>query len=115
MKRPVLIAALAATAATSALAQGPIGTLERGTFACELPGNAAGRVGLEQPAAGFAIIGASRYSSPQGDGTYLRRGDLVTFTGGPRSGEAYSVISPGFLRRIENGRPGTLRCVLRRD
>lgn len=115
MKGPALLAALAAAAATSASAQGPIGTLERGTFMCELPGNAAGRAGIDQPEAGFSIIGASRYSTPRGDGTYLRRGDLVTFTSGPRSGEAYTVISPGFLRRMENGRPGALRCVLRRD
>lgn len=115
MKGPVLIAALAAMAATSVSAQGPVGTLERGAFTCERPGHAAGRAGIEQPDAGFSIIGASRYSSPQGDGTYLRRGDIVTFTSGPRSGEAYAVISPGFLRRIENGVPGALRCVLRRS
>ena len=113
MKGSIFITALAAMAAASASAQGPIGTLERGTFTCELPGDAAGRAGIEQPDAGFSIIGASRYSSPQGKGTYLRRGDVVTLTGGPRSGEAYAVISPGFLRKIENGQPGTLRCVLR--
>jgi len=110
-----LIAVLAAVAVASTSSQGPIGTLERGTFACELPGNAAGRAGIAQPDARFSIIGASRYSSPQGDGTYLRRGDVVTLTSGPRSGERYAVISPRFLRRVENGRPGPLRCVLRRN
>lgn len=114
MKGFSILVAGAALAATSAAAQGPIGILERGTFACELPGNAGTRAGVTQPGAGFTILSASRYSSPQGDGTYLRRGDVVTLTSGPRSGESYAVISSGFLRRIENGQPGKLRCVLER-
>ncbi len=104
----VLIAAFAASAAP---AQGPIGTLERGAYACELPGDAAGKAGIAKPEANFTIIGASRYSSAQGRGTYLRRGNLVTFTSGPRSGESYAVISTAFLRQMENGQPGELRCI----
>ncbi len=111
MKGFPTFALLAAFAAAPALAQGPIGTLERGVYVCELPGDASGKAGIAQPDANFTIIGASRYSSVQGRGTYLRRGDVVTFTSGPRSGEAYAVISPAFLRRMENGRPGELRCV----
>jgi len=112
MKGLPAIAMLTALSAASASAQGPIGTLERGTYTCELPGDAGGRAGVAQPDAQLTIIGASRYDSPQGSGTYLRRGDVVMLTSGPRSGESYAVVSPAFLRRIEDGKPGKLRCVL---
>lgn len=114
MKGLSILAIAAALVATSATAQGPIGVLERGSFSCELPGDAAGRAGVVKPNAGFSILSASRYTSPQGGGTYLRRGDVVMLTSGPRSGESYAVISPGFLRKIEGGSPGKLRCVLQR-
>jgi len=114
MKGLLILAFAAASIAAPAAAQGPIGTVERGAYTCELPGDAAGRAGAEQPDARFTIVEDSRYSSPQGNGTYLRRGNTVTLTSGPRSGESYAVVSPGFLRRIEDGKPGKLRCVLRR-
>jgi len=111
MKRIHLSIALAALVAAPASGQGAIGTVERGGYVCELPGDAAGRAGIEQPDRGFSIESASRYSSPQGAGTYLRRGDTLTFTSGPRQSESYAVISTAFLRKIENGQPGRLRCV----
>lgn len=111
MKELFLLGLVAAAAAAPSAAQGPIGTLERGSYSCELPGDASREAGIAKPEADFRIIGASRYSSAQGRGTYLRRGDVVTFTSGPRSGEAYAVISPAFLRRLVDGRPGELRCV----
>lgn len=101
----------AAPAGAQSVPQGQIGTIERGNYTCELPGDASGSVGVPQPDAGFTIENASRYSAAQGGGTYLRRGDTVTLTSGPRQGESYRVISPTFLRRIENGQPGRLRCV----
>ncbi|HEU4650225.1 MAG TPA: hypothetical protein VFS49_02315 [Croceibacterium sp.] len=103
---------LAAALASPALAQGAIGTVARGTFACELPGDAAGQAGIAQPERNITIESASRYSSPQGSGSYLRRGDTLTLTSGPRQGESYAVVSEGFLRLLEGGRPGRLRCVL---
>ena len=43
----------------------------------------------------------------------MRRGDRVDLTSGPRRGETYLVIRPGFLReRLADGKPGRLRCVL---
>ncbi len=107
----IITAVLAASAAGAALAQGPIGTLVRGTYACELPGDAGGRAGQPQPEADLHIESASRYHSPQGAGTYLRRGNTLVLTSGPRQGESYAIQSEGFLRRIENGQPGRLRCV----
>lgn len=111
MKGLPILLALAVPLASPALAQGAIGTVARGTFACELPGDAAGQAGIAQPERNLTIESASRYSSPQGSGSYLRRGDTLTLTSGPRQGESYTVISEGFLRLIEGGGPGRLRCV----
>lgn len=111
MNSPLILGTVAMLAVSPSLGQGPIGTLERGRYACELPGDASGEAGIARPEADFEIIGASRYTSAQGRGTYLRRGDVVTFTTGPRKGESYAVISPAFLRRMENGRAGELRCI----
>lgn len=111
MKR--LLVFTLAIAALSSPAQGEdIGTIERGNYVCELPGDATGPAGIAQPQADFVIDSASRYSSAQGTGTYLRRGDLVTFTSGPRNGEAYRIIGHNFLRKLEaDGTPGRLRCI----
>lgn len=107
----IFISAILSLAAVPAVGQGPIGTVERGAYVCELPGDAAGPAGVPQPDRAFTIESASRYSSPQGAGTYLRRGDTLTFTSGARHGESYAIISSGFLRLIEDGKPGRLRCV----
>ena len=103
---------LAALVSGPALAEGPIETAERGRYVCELPGDAAGAAGVRQEHEDFRIRSASRYTSAQGDGVYLLRGDILRFTTGPRSGEAYVLVSRTFLRRLEpNGEPGRLRCV----
>ena len=106
---PILVAGIA----VPAFAQGAIGTVERGAYVCELPGDASGSAGVVQPDRALTIESASRYSSPQGAGTYLRRGDTLQLTSGPRQGESYAVVSPSFLRRIEDGKAGRLRCVRR--
>ena len=106
---PILIGIVAAPA----LAQGAIGTVERGTYDCELPGATGSSAGVAQPDQSLTIESASRYSAPQGAGTYLRRGDTLVLTSGPRQGESYAVVSANFLRRIEDGKPGRLRCVRR--
>jgi len=112
MNRLFLVAALPALAlAMPAAGQGQPDTIERGTYVCELPGDAAGDVGIEQPQESFSIRSASRYSSVQGGGTYLRRGDRLTMTSGPRNGDSYQIVSRGFLRKIVNGQPSRLRCV----
>ena len=113
MNRALIPALCLLALAVPAVAQGPIATVERGRYVCELPGDAGGDVGVEQPDESFEIASASRYRSPQGNGTYLRRGDTVTMTSGPRNGTAYAVLSPTMLRKIENGAPGRLRCYRR--
>jgi hypothetical protein len=106
-----LVLALTGPLQTTPLAaEGPISTIERGRYVCELPADVPGEVALEQPDEGFEIAGASRYRSPQGNGTYLRRGDRVVMTSGPRNGVEYAVISASMVRKVENGQPGRLRC-----
>ena len=100
-----------AVLAAPAAAEGSIGTLPRGAYVCELPGDAAGQAGIPQPDAGFTIESSSRYSASQGGGTYLRRGGMLMMTSGPRQGERFTIVSEGFLRRMENSGPGRLRCV----
>lgn len=113
MKRlAIALVPLAAMLPLPANAQDRIGTIERGHYICELPGDAAGAAGIVQPAESFVIETASRYSSPQGRGTYLRRGTQLTMTSGPRNGDAYEIVRRGYLRKIEDGEPGRLRCVL---
>lgn len=112
-----LLAGLAAISGGSGgssplLAQASIGTIERGTYICELPGVASGAAGIVQPNEGFTIDTASRYSTPQGSGTYLRTGNRMRMTSGPRNGDAYQVINRGFLRKLgSDGQPSSLRCV----
>ena len=105
---------LFALAATPAVAQGQVGTAERGAYSCELPGTAAGAAGVAQPQEDFTIASASRYQSARGEGTYLRQGKTIRFTSGPRKGEAYGLESENFLRRLgPDGKPTRLRCVRR--
>ena len=113
MVRPaILLATIAlATLPSVATAQGRIGTVERGAYICELPGTASGAAGIEQPQENFRIVNSSRYEVADGSGTYLRRGDILTMTSGPRAGDSYQVMSDTFFRKIENGEPGRLRCV----
>lgn len=113
MIRSLPIAALFATSASIAAAQGAIDTIDRGHYVCELPGDAAHQAGVPQPEHNFKVETRSRYTSPKGGGTYLRRGDRVEMTSGPRKGEAYLVVHPGFLRPLDaKGAPGRERCVL---
>ena len=105
----VLVALLAAAPLAAA---GPVQTAERGTYSCELPGNATGAAGIRVPEKDFRIRSASRYKSAQGDGVYLRKGDVIRFTSGPRHGEAFVVVRDNFLRTLgPDGTPGRLRCI----
>jgi hypothetical protein len=112
MIRSLPLAALLGITASAALAQGPIDTIERGSYLCELPGDAGGQAGRPQPDRNFRIETSSTYSSPQGSGTYLRRGERFEMTSGPRKGEAYRIVRPGFVRLLgSDGADGRLRCV----
>jgi hypothetical protein len=93
--------------------RGGIGVVEQGLYRCELPDPRAPSRGVVQDGAGFRILDASRYTSDAGDGTYLRRGNTMVLSSGPRRGERYHIVTPGFFRKIEGGTPGRLRCIRR--
>ena len=113
MIRSLTLAALVAASASSAFAEGPIDTVKRGNYVCELPGDAGGRAGIVQPHRSFTIETYSRYLSDAGGGTYLRRGEQLQMTSGPRKGETYKIVHPGFLRLLgPDGKVERLRCVL---
>jgi len=112
-----LVLSVSATALAAlpalAMAQGAIDTVARGSYTCELPGSAAGRAGVPQPDESFIVHSASTYEHDGERGTYLVRGDRMTMTSGPLRGASYERMRGGFLRKIENGVPGRLRCVNR--
>lgn len=113
MKRaPALLVAIAATPALAAPG-GQLGTLKRGSYACELPGDATGPVGLRAAEQDFSIDNGSSYITTTGRGTYLLTGDLLRMTSGPQQGTSYRRQSGGFLRRLNpDGSESPLRCIL---
>ena len=107
-----LLLPLVALAAAPLAAQGEVATAERGAYSCELPGDAAGSAWIRQPEFDFRIRSASRYKSAQGDGVYLRQGQILRFTSGSRAGESWLIVNTKLMRRLEaDGTPGRLRCV----
>ena len=109
---PALIAVLPSSPA-GAVPGGELGTVELGRYVCELAGDASGPVGRHVPEADFSIVTTSSYRFNGRTGSYLRTGDRVVFTSGPRNGERYHWLRTGFLRRsLADGSDGPLRCVL---
>ena len=109
MRRLALFAALFATPALPATG-GTLRTLMLGSYECERPGDAAGAP-VAEPGASFAVTTASRYLTGSGEGTYLLTGDTVTMTSGPLAGTRLLRLRGHFLRRIDDGKPGAVRCV----
>lgn len=92
-------------------ASGPLGTMPHGTYACALPGDAGGAAYTPAPAHDFRIIPASRYSTAQGEGTYLLRGRDLTFTQGPKKGERFAREGDYQLRKLNaDGSRSELIC-----
>jgi hypothetical protein len=104
----ILAAAAAAAPATGA---GHLGTLERGLYRCETPGDAGGEAGIPREDEDFEVISSSRYKVPGGRGVYLRKGNLVTLTSGPREGAQYRLETERYL--IKLGSAEHLRCYWR--
>lgn len=109
----IILFALAAQASAADTASGgPVTTLKRGDYACERPGDAASMRGVPAPEESFTVTNGSSYSADGKTGTYLRIGDMVTMTSGPRKGNRYNIRNDRFLRKLDAaGNPGELRCV----
>ena len=106
------IAVTLAAAPALAVSGGQLDTIERGPWACEMPGDAGTTPGVATPEADFIITNGSTYHVPEGHGTYLRTGDDVRMTSGPRQGDRYTLQSEHFLRKLDsNGKDTGLRCI----
>jgi hypothetical protein len=104
----ILAAAVTVPAVTGV---GQLGTLERGLYRCETPGDAGGPAGIARDEEDFEVISSSRYIVSDGRGVYLRKGDLVTMTSGPRKGAQYRLESERHLLKV--GSEDGLRCYWR--
>jgi hypothetical protein len=89
---------------------GILETLPHGTYECALPGDAAGKAFEVVPAEEFQIEPASRYRTAQGSGTYILRGNDLTFTGGPKKGDRYKRVGINQLRKLDGGAETKLLC-----
>jgi hypothetical protein len=104
----LLLAAVPALAAPG----GSIGTMQRGHYVCELPGDATGPAGQRMPDSDFTITNASSYQSAGLAGTYLLTDNILIMTSGPMQGQRYRKKSGNFLRLIApDGSDSALRCV----
>lgn len=114
MKRvSVLLGILCASPAIAAPG-GPIDTIHRGEYHCELPGDATGPAGHPLPEEGFEILSGSSYMTARGGGAYLLTGDLLVMTSGPKRGQRFNRRSSNFLRKLApDGAESALRCVRR--
>ena len=111
MKKAIVVLALAAAAVSPALADDRVGTLQQGLYECGMPGDAAGKAWIADPAKSFEIVGASSYRSAQGGGTYLRRGQRIVFTRGPMKDMQLERLGSGLLQVVNgDGTLGRLRC-----
>jgi hypothetical protein len=114
----IAAAALGAMAATllaapaHAVPGGELGTMPVGVYLCELPGDAGGPWRVRQPDEDFEILGSSTYRAGGARGSYLLTSGQLVMTSGPFDGKRYDRQSRGFVRLMEDGKPGKLRCVL---
>lgn len=112
MKRLILPALACLVLPAAADAQGEIGTLTLGTYACELPGDASGPVGRRVASEDFTIRNASSYQAADGGGSYLLTGNRVIMTSGPFRRKQYRRVSDRVVHALgPNGRDTPLRCV----
>jgi hypothetical protein len=105
---PALLLAVPALATTG----GKLDTVARGSWTCEMPGDAGSERGIPVDGADFVVTPSSTYRTETGRGTYLRTGDMVTMTSGPRKGERYRVQTERMLKKLApDGTDEGMRCV----
>lgn len=111
MKPTLTLLCLSAIATAPVSAQGRLDTLPTGRYICALPGDATGLPVQEMAQHNFTVTGASSYRSAEGGGTYLRVGDTITFTRGPRKDMKLRLLGSGLLQWVnEDGTLGRIRC-----
>jgi len=109
---PAFALALTLCAPAGAVPGGEIGTLEKGLYVCEIPGEDIGPARLHVPSEDFTVITSSSYRVEGKRGSYLLTGDNVVMTSGPFRGKRYHRLSHGLLRHVDDkGENTSLRCV----
>ena len=112
MKRFLLFGLCCAAALASPVQADTLKTMPHGPYQCALPGDAASEAWIPQERESFTIARASRYRNDEGRGTYILKGDELTFTAGPKNGERLRRTGTNELREInEDGSTGRLICV----
>jgi hypothetical protein len=112
MKRTTLIACTAALVASAPAAAQMLRSMPHGPYECALPGDASREAWIPQEDESFRIARASRYRNDAGRGTYILKGDELTFTAGPKNGQKLRRTGPNELRSInEDGSTGRMICV----
>jgi hypothetical protein len=92
-------------------AGGMLRTMPHGEYECALPGDAGGRAYEVVSPEGFRISTASRYTNELGAGTYILRGNSLTFTAGPKNGERFQRVGQNQLRKLDaDGERSELIC-----
>jgi len=90
---------------------GMLRTMPHGIYECALPGDAGGRAFEIVASEGFRISTASRYTDEKGAGTYILRGDKLTFTAGPKNGQRFDRVGQNQLRKVKaDGKDSDLLC-----
>ena len=115
MRRPstIILAGIASVCAAALHAHdGRLDVIDRGYYACETPGDAEIGPGIAASEYDFLVISASRYRTPDGTGSYLRTGDKVQMTSGPKKGEAFEMKGERFLEMtVGKGAELGIRCI----
>lgn len=89
---------------------GMLGTMPHGIYECALPGDATGSAYDVVPEEQFRIRTASSYRDAMGSGTYIMRGNELTFTRGPRKGQQFRRVGENQLKKLKDGKPTKLLC-----
>lgn len=112
MKRMILIACGAVMVASVPATAQILRTMPHGPYECALPGDASREAWIPLDKESFHIARASRYRSEEGRGTYILKGDELTFTAGPKNGQKLRRTGANELRTInEDGSTGRMICV----
>ena len=111
----LLLASIAVAGTAHAVPGGDLGVLLQGRYFCEVPDPMGVTRGIPEPNVRFQVVNSSSYRDQGVIGSYLKIGDSVTLTSGPRTGERYRAVSSGTLQRLDAaGRETSARCVLQK-
>jgi len=89
---------------------GTLRTMPHGTYQCALPGDAGSQAYDVVPKEQFRIRTASSYRDADGTGTYIMRGNELTFTRGPKKGQKFRRVGTDQLQKLDSAELTKLIC-----